>query len=30
MADYSQMNLKQLKQIGKDMDLLCVDLYKKT
>ena len=28
MADYNQMNLKQLKQIGKDMCLLRVDLYK--
>ena len=29
MTDYNQMNLKQLKQIGKDMGLLRVDLYKK-
>ena len=29
MADYNQMNLKQIKQIGKDMGLLRVDLYKK-
>ena len=29
MADYNQMKLKQLKQIGKDMGLLRVDLYKK-
>ena len=29
MADYIQMNLKQIKQIGKDMGLLRVDLYKK-
>ena len=29
MTDYNQMKLKQLKQIGKDMGLLRVDLYKK-
>ena len=29
MTDYNQTNLKQLKQIGKDMGLLRVDLYKK-
>ena len=29
MEDYNQMNLKQLKQIGKDMGLLRVDLYNK-
>ena len=30
MTDYNKMKLKQLKQIGKDMGLLRVDLYKKT
>ena len=30
MADYNQMKLKDLKQIGKDMGLLRVDKYKKT
>ena len=29
MADYNQMKLQQLKQIGKDMGLLRVDFYKK-
>ena len=29
MADYNQMKLQQLKQIGKDKGLLRVELYKK-
>ena len=29
MTDYNQMKLKQLKQIGKDIGLLRLDLYKK-